>query len=205
MKIKQIKHLLMNEVKKVSQNIERFCVNPGKDFTRKRKIPVEKLMLGIIEIHNANLTNELLKLYDVSVNTPTASAFIQQRSNLKPEAFEEIFTGIKSGFDLHGEACFDIDIQLKLTRKQTKETKILFKEINHYKFIPHNIIFDYLPAHCQKNDPLSFYDMNFRMVRFQITEDAYETVLINLASDEYPPYKLKDLYASRWGMEISFS
>lgn len=328
MKIKQIKQLLMNEVKKVSQNIEHFCVNPGKDFTRERKIPVEKLMLGIIGMQSANLTNELLKLYDASVNTPTASAFVQQRSKLKVEAFEEIFkgfskqlcsgkssdlpvfaidgsdiriatnpddvssyfpgsngqkgynllhlntlydlnkniyvdaviqkrldwnehealismidnspiqkaliiadrgyesynnmahigekgwfflirvkdgkSGIKSGFDLPDEACFDIDIQLKLTRKQTKETKILFKDKNHYKFIPHNINFDYLPAHCKKNDPLSFYDMNFRMVRFQITQDTYETVLTNLATDEYPSYKLKDLYASRWGIETSF-
>ena len=50
-------------------------------------------MLGIIGMQSANLTNELLKLYDASVNTPTASAFVQQRSKLKVESFEEIFKG----------------------------------------------------------------------------------------------------------------
>ena len=38
-------------------------------------------------------TNELLDLFDASADTPTASAFIQQRNKIRPEAFESIFAG----------------------------------------------------------------------------------------------------------------
>ena len=32
----------------------------------------------------------------------------------------------------------------------------------------------------------------------------YETILTNLDRTEYPPNKIKELYASRWGIETSF-
>ncbi|UZQ48916.1 IS4 family transposase [Clostridium kluyveri] len=113
-------------------------------------------------------------------------------------------TGIKSSFELPDDDCFDVNIQLKLTRKQTKETKELFKDKNHYKFLPTSSTFDYLPVKNKKSEPVKFYELNFRMVRFQISNDSYETVLTNLDADEYPPEELKMLYAARWGIETSF-
>jgi chromosome segregation and condensation protein ScpB len=38
----------------------------------------------------------------------------------------------------------------ELTRRQTSETKALFKDKNHYRFIPSNTTFDYLPVHSKK-------------------------------------------------------
>lgn len=32
----------------------------------------------------------------------------------------------------------------------------------------------------------------------------YETVLTNLSTEKYPPKKLKELYAVRWGIKTSF-
>ena len=97
------------------------------------------------------------------------------------------------------------DINLKLTRKQSNEMKNLFKtDRNHYKFIPHTTDFDYLPLKQRKHDETMFFELKFRIVRFKVTEDLYETVLTNLETSEYPPEKLKSLYASRWGIETSF-
>ncbi|MBQ5927897.1 MAG: transposase [Oscillibacter sp.] len=42
------------------------------------------------------------------------------------------------------------------------------------------------------------------MVRFQITENTYETVVTNLPTDTFPSFELKKLYAMRWGIETSF-
>ena len=42
------------------------------------------------------------------------------------------------------------------------------------------------------------------MVRFQISDELYETVLTNMDANEYPPEKLKKIYAARWGIETSF-
>ena len=112
--------------------------------------------------------------------------------------------GIKDGFVLPERDEFDEDIFLKLTRRQTKETKELFKDRNHYRFIPSAATFDYLPQKARKHDSIEFYTLNFRIVRFKITDELYETVLTNLDADTYPPDRLKELYSSRWGIENSF-
>ena len=86
---------------------------------------------------------------------------------------------------------------MQLTRKQTKETKELFKRKKNYKFVPSTTSFEYLPLKSKKNDPAVFYELNFRIVRFKVTDELYETVLTNLDKDVYPPEKLRELYASR--------
>jgi hypothetical protein len=113
-------------------------------------------------------------------------------------------TGIKEGLVLPDETEFDVDISLDLTRKQTKEMKELFKDKNKYRFIAYTTPFDYLPAKSRKIDPVVFYKLNFRVVRFEIGSENYETVLTNLPTDTYPPTELKRLYAARWGIETSF-
>ena len=112
--------------------------------------------------------------------------------------------GIKGALKLPKEDTFDIDISLKLTRKQTNETKELLKDKNHYKLISHTQSFDYLPLKLKKADPVQFYELKFRIVRFKIKENEYETVLTNLDSNLYPSETLKKLYAFRWGIETSF-
>lgn len=113
-------------------------------------------------------------------------------------------TGIKLSLDLPDSDTFDIPVSLKLTRKQTKETKQLFKNKNRYRFIPATTAFDYLPVLNRKHEPTKYYDLDFRIIRFPISEDTYETVLTNLGASDYSPEKIKQLYASRWGIETSF-
>lgn len=323
-----VKRLLKTSIKEVAEKHELYSVNPDKDFTRNRKLPMEKLIASLIGMSGKSLTNELIDMFSASNNTPSTSALVQQRSKLRPEAFRAVFesftnridksnanklrilavdgsdlhiptnpedtttympgassqgsynllhinalydiekhiycsivlqdrmlenehkalqemvddsqipkalviadrgyesynsmahiqekgwfylfrikdgkTGIKDGFNLPSKACFDVAIRLKLTRKQNKEVKKLLENRNEYRFVPNNSPFDFLPQNHKKSDPTIFYELPFRIVRFPISEDSYETVVTNLSSDEYPPEKLKELYASRWGIETSF-
>ena len=113
--------------------------------------------------------------------------------------------GIASGFDLPAVDEFDLPVEILLTRRQTKDVKALcLAEPNHYKWLPSNVTFDYLPSANHKHDPLSFYKLSFRIVRFRLSEDSFEIVVTNLPSDSFPPSKLKLLYARRWGIETSF-
>lgn len=295
MKAKQVRDVLLKEIRTVCKSIEQFCVSPGKDFVRSRKIPIEKLILTIIGMGSKNITNELLDFYDTSPDTPTASAFVQQRDKLKPEALETIFKsfsiqllassveqmpilavdgsdvqiatnpadtesyftginsqhpynllhlnalydlnqniyldsviqkkhnynehlalvsivdrstipkalviadrgyesynnmahiqekgwfflirikdgihGIKDGLDLPTTDTYDVEFKLKLPKKNTKETKELFKDKNHYKYISHKTPLDYLPPKSRKADPLVFYKIGFRVVRFPISSN----------------------------------
>ena len=78
------------------------------------------------------------------------------------------------------------------------------KDNNNYKYVPHSTSFDYLPDKTRKADPVTFYELKFRVVRFEIGPYSYETVLTNLDKDVYPMPELKRLYAARWGIETSF-
>lgn len=112
--------------------------------------------------------------------------------------------GIKTSLKLPCSDEFDVKISLKLTRKQTNEIKELCKDHNHYRFIASKTTFDYLPVKQKKREPVKFYELNFRIVRFPISKNTYEVLLTNLDAITYPPSKLKQLYASRWGIETSF-
>ena len=51
---------------------------------------------------------------------------------------------------------------------------------------------------------LKHFALDFRIVRFKITEDTYETVITNLDPFSFPSEELKKLYNMRWGIETSF-
>lgn len=112
--------------------------------------------------------------------------------------------GILKGLDIPDTPEFDLQINLNCTRKQTNEAKILFKDRNRYRLIPSHVRFDYLPDNHRKSDPLIWYPLSFRIVRFHLCDDLYEAVITNLPKDRFPPDVLKKLYSMRWGIETSF-
>ena len=88
--------------------------------------------------------------------------------------------GIASGLKLPDSPEFDAFIDLSLTTKQTNEIKNLCKSQNNYRFINASANFDFLPKTNRKFQSAKFYKLPFRIVRFKITDNAYETVVTNL-------------------------
>lgn len=113
-------------------------------------------------------------------------------------------SGIAAGLDLPDRDEFDIWFYFHFTKRQTAEAKQLLKNKEKYKWIPASHPFDFLPLTSKKHDPLSFYYLPFRVVRFKISTSSYETVITNLEKTEFPPDELKRLYSMRWGIETSF-
>lgn len=108
--------------------------------------------------------------------------------------------GIISKVTLPNTPEFDLSIDINLTRKQTKEMKALMRDDPcSFRFLPSTAKFDYLPLKSNELYPLSF-----RIVRFSIGTDSFETIITNLDSSRFPPEKLRKLYAMRWGIETSF-
>lgn len=102
--------------------------------------------------------------------------------------------GIAAGLTLPHTDEFDEIITLKLTRKQTVEVKT-HPEI--YRFLPKNVPLDYFTGNL-------FYNISFRVVRIEISDNVYETLFTNLDKTTFPPDELKHLYHLRWGVETSF-
>lgn len=91
---------------------------------------------------------------------------------------------------------YDVVIDLKLTRTQTKEVK---KHPEIYKFVAQSTPLDYIVHGKNK-----FYDITLRIARFKLTDEICECVITNLPKEEYPVEILKEIYARRWGIETSF-
>lgn len=104
-------------------------------------------------------------------------------------------TSILKKFNLPDEE-FDVDLQIILTTKETKELKT---HPEKYRFLSTTSTFDFL----DKNDP--FFTINFRVVRFKLNgSEEYESIITNLNRDEFNADEIKELYHKRWGLEVSF-
>ena len=326
-----LKSMLMQEID--SLNPLEYSKSPGKDFSRSRKLPFNTLIMTMLRMEGRSMGNELISIFPKASESPSVSAFVQQRSKLRPGVFDALFralvekaeyvqtaltfnglrllavdgsdiliptdtthfeslvpqsnsqtahnllhlnamydllqrtyvdeivqnhhdmdehkafvemvdrsqlkdvlvmadrgyesfndmahvaekgwfflirvkdvgsSGIASGLILPETESFDVSIELNLTRKQSNATKELFKDRNHYRFLPKGSTFDYLPANCKWKDPAKWYSLSFRILRFPISDDSYEVILTNLPADDYPPDEIKRLYSMRWGIETSF-
>ena len=81
---------------------------------------------------------------------------------------------------------FDITVTRTLTNLQTNEVKK--NENNQFVFVPSTSVFDYLDA-CNR-----FYNLSFRIVRFKIADDKYETLVTNLDENEFWMKPFQHLY-----------
>ena len=329
MKPEAVKKALTDTIQAMTDCKWFFSARPGKDNTRNRKFPFQKMIASILAFGSGTLNHEIMDFFGLDPSIGTSSAFIQRRATIIPEAFECLFHhftskvdenklyhglrllavdgsdlqiaanpndpdsyypganeqkaynllhinamydlqqhiymdalvqksrkadesgaltamvdrsaienallladrgyesynnlahiqekgwnfliriknntgGIVSGLALPNANEFDVPFHLKLTNKQTNEVKRLLIDKNHYKFIPNNTRFDYLPRKSRKHDPTQFYELHFRIVRFPISETTFETIITNLDEADFPLPEIKRLYALRWGIETSF-
>lgn len=75
----------------LAANPSLFLKNPSVDFSRNRKIYFKTLIGITMNSGGCTMSKELLDFFDFNVDTPTVSAYTQQRSKVLPEAFEFIF------------------------------------------------------------------------------------------------------------------
>jgi len=88
---KYIKNTLNAVIRDMSKHPEHFCRCPGKDFTRNRKLPFEKLLTLLVKMGGHSLRDEMLDCLDSKESPASVSALVQQRSKLLPEALEFLF------------------------------------------------------------------------------------------------------------------
>ena len=68
-----------------------FVKNPGRDFTRNRKLPLHEVISILLCMEGGSLTGELLRYFGCSQHTASGSAFIQQRQKINQFAFPSLF------------------------------------------------------------------------------------------------------------------
>ena len=319
----EVKDKLLSLIQEMGTAPWLFSKNPESDFSRTRKLCFESTIRFILSMESGSLQKELLEYCDFSQNTPSVSAFSQQRNKLLPETFEFLFQDfnhsfpcensykeyrllacdgsdlniahnpkdaetyfqnqptdkgfnqvhlnalydvcnkryvdaviqparkenessaminmidnysgeeksifiadrgyetynifahvqekgmyylvrVKDGgngsmvgsFNLPDKDQFDHEMHLILTRKQTNQVK---ESPQLYKIISNKRSFDYLDLAINK-----FYPLDFRVVRFPISDNTYECIITNLPKETFPMEEIKKIYGMRWGIETSF-
>lgn len=320
----QLKRKLLRIIRNMAQHPEQFSMRPGKDFTRKGKLGLKTTLSVLLCMEGKSLKSELLNFFSCAEDLPSASAFVQSRAKLSPEALPFLFksfvasqnhkllykgyrlfavdgsnlhipdnsadtdslvvyserqrpsnllhlnalydlcsntycdaivegkqvydeqraliqmamrnstpravyiadrgyesfnllaqiqqlgrhfllrvrnsNGIVSGLSLPSSDEFDCCFSLKLTSRKTKHTKPLLQDRNHFKYVsPEKPGFSALSL-----DPDGFFTLRFRVVRFRLSDDSFETIITNLDQSSFPPDEVKALYNKRWGIETSF-
>ena len=118
-RIKMVKRKMDEYLEQLCEVSWMFSQNPGKDFTRNRKIPFSKIVSFLLAMEGGTLTTELLKRFGCSPDAASASAFVQHRSKLAPETFPALFdlfvsktqpTKLYKGFRLFAADGSDIQI-----------------------------------------------------------------------------------------------
>ncbi len=81
----KLKSYFSDAVSLAASEISRYAVNPGKDFTRIKKLRADKLLTLLVSCGASATKPELLDFFGMSLDSPSASAFSQQRAKLKPQ------------------------------------------------------------------------------------------------------------------------
>lgn len=87
----QTKRNLTSIIKQMNHSIEDFVKNPGKDFSRNRKLSFETVITLLLSMNGNNFSKELLDYFNYDMTTASSSAFVQQRAKLTPHALEYLF------------------------------------------------------------------------------------------------------------------
>lgn len=93
-----VKQKLQDSISEICTDRVLYVRNPNKDFIRNRKWVLEKLVHFVLTIGGKSLGKEILDFFDYDENLPSVSAFCQQRSKLKPDAFYALFRSFTKKF-----------------------------------------------------------------------------------------------------------
>jgi hypothetical protein len=94
----QVKSLLFKDVSKVAGNHTLYSHNPGKDFTRNRKLGLETLIKLMLTMQKGTIRDELQNFFEYSEDAPTPGALCRQLQKLKPEALSDLMKAFNAHF-----------------------------------------------------------------------------------------------------------
>lgn len=75
-----------------------FVNDPNRDFTRKRKLSLNDVIKATLQLSSGSINKELLSYFDFDPETPTSSAFVQQRNKLSSSLFKSLFKQFTNSF-----------------------------------------------------------------------------------------------------------
>ena len=86
-----LREMLHSLIRKLGETPERFVRRPGRDFTRPRTLSFETVISLLLTMSENSVGKALMERFKNREDTPSASAFVQQREKLLPTAMETLY------------------------------------------------------------------------------------------------------------------
>ena len=77
---KAVKSMLFASINELASDPEKYAVQPGKHFTRYRKIGFKDLLLMLLTMEADSIKEELYRYFGRSSNAPSKAAFYKEKS-----------------------------------------------------------------------------------------------------------------------------
>ena len=90
-KCKRIRKQLNVAISAISERHSDYCIHAKKDNTRNIKLNFETVLRTVLSMTNHSLQAEINHYWNFSAQSPTKSAFIQQRQKISPKVFRAVF------------------------------------------------------------------------------------------------------------------
>lgn len=94
----KVKNKLFSIISDMNKISWLFVKNPGHDFTRKSPLSFETMLKLMISMEGQSIHKELYNFMGFKTDTPSASAFVQQRGKIDVFAFEYLFKEFSLAF-----------------------------------------------------------------------------------------------------------
>lgn len=85
-----IKSILMSTINDIAADPRKFVVNPGKDFTRTRKLGFKDTVLMLLTMEADCIKEEIYRYFGRNKEAPSKSAFYKQRRKLNQQALANL-------------------------------------------------------------------------------------------------------------------
>lgn len=159
----QLHNILNKLIEELSANKKDY-VKDEKYHTRRRRLSFEDTIHLILEMSGGTINTELLSHFNSGADTPSASAFVQQRSKIRYSAFETLFrnfnakTNPKHTYNGYRILAVDgSDIHIPTNKEDTDSFQPGINGKRPYNLLHLNAIFDvctntYVDALIQKRN-----------------------------------------------------
>ena len=88
--IKYLTEKLNDSINELIDDYKSYLTNNENYFSRERKLPLKTMIEAILYMGSNAIKDELYDFFDFK-NTPTTSAFVQQRKKINADAFRFLF------------------------------------------------------------------------------------------------------------------
>lgn len=94
-----VKAMLLTAINEIAADPKKYAVNPGKDFTRNRKLGFNDTLLLLLTMEADCIQEELYRYFGRTTDAPSKAAFFRRRSRLTRDALANLLFTFNSKLD----------------------------------------------------------------------------------------------------------